>query len=378
MIEIDTLISQIKSEKYENKAQILSMILMEIKRKRIKINAPNKTKFSNFALDEMQAVIENASKASGYKEKSKIFRYADMVFGLVMSIYKGPMEIPAELMSALRTVSSMIENEMYLERAVDRIFEQDIISKVDVESLIESLSKTTDEYEKGLFYAGLIHYQNKLTGLIESSRKIIADYITTELERYVREYSADNEDLINALEAACDACKHFANEKIIESLYKALHLGNSKICYYAAASLMHLKKDVPEETVSSLAGDLIYADLTYSMLKRYGKESLFPSEYSNEEYLAKSDLVHWLTYPTELGKAPDEIELVGKVERKDEVYHVFKFRSDSDNLDEESKNVWLLGWSGNEGGTFSQFEKYDKFEKKTIEKTLKYIKKKVL
>ena len=378
MIEIDTLISQIKSEKYENKAHILSMILMEIKRKRIKINAPNKTKFSNFALDEMQAVIENASKASGYKEKSKIFRYADMVFGLVMSIYKGPMEIPAELMSALRTVSSMIENEMYLERAVDRIFEQDIISKVDVESLIESLSKTTDEYEKGLFYAGLIHYQNKLTGLIESSRKIIADYITTELERYVREYSADNEDLINALEAACDACKHFANEKIIESLYKALHLGNSKICYYAAASLMHLKKDVPEETVSSLAGDLIYADLTYSMLKRYGKESLFPSEYSNEEYLAKSDLVHWLTYPTELGKAPDEIELVGKVERKDEVYHVFKFRSDSDNLDEESKNVWLLGWSGNEGGTFSQFEKYDKFEKKTIEKTLKYIKKKVL
>lgn len=378
MIEIDSLISQIKSEKYENKAQMLSIILAEIKRKRIKINTANKAMLSNFALEEMQAVIENASKACGYKEKSKIFRYADMVFGLVMSIYKGPMEIPAELMSALRTVSSMIENEMYLEHAVDRIFEQDIISKVDVEALIESLSKTTDEYEKGLFYAGLIHYQNKLTGLIESSRKTIADYITTELERYVREYNKDDEDLVNSLEAACDACKHFANEQIIESLYKVLNLGNNKVSYYAMSSLMHLKKDIPAETVCSLAEDIIYADMAYCALKRYGKESLFPAEYSNEIYLAKSDLVHWLIYPTELGKAPDEIEFVGKIERKDEIYHVFKFRSDSDNLDKESKNVWLLGWSGNEGGTFSQFEKYEKYEKKTIEKTLKYIKKKVL
>jgi hypothetical protein len=46
-------------------------------------------------------------------------------------------------------------------------------------------------------------------------------------------------------------------------------------------------------------------------------------------------LVHWLFYPTELGKIPDMVELLGEVKVKGETDFIFKYRSDSDNLDDD-------------------------------------------
>jgi len=96
-----------------------------------------------------------------------------------------------------------------------------------------------------------------------------------------------------------------------------------------------------------------------------------------QEYLAKSNMVRWLVYPTELGKYPDRIELLGKVKKKEE-YYIFRFSSDSENLGDELKGKWLIGWASDEGGTFSNFDLYESYEKKTVEKTLKFIKKKLL
>lgn len=132
--------------------------------------------------------------------------------------------------------------------------------------------------------------------------------------------------------------------------------------------------------ILTLAQDLRYAKLVYEMLKESDALEQFPESCAAPEYLAKSDLVHWLTYPTELGKAPEEIEYIGKItyRLKRDVYYVFKFRSDSDTLDETMKNKWLIGWSSEEGGTFSNFEEYALFEKETVDATLKSIKKKLL
>ena len=103
-------------------------------------------------------------------------------------------------------------------------------------------------------------------------------------------------------------------------------------------------------------------------------QSLFPAELSTPEYLAKSDLVHWLTYPTELGKQPDQIEYLGKVKKKEE-YYIFRYISDSANLGDDRKNQWLIGWSNDEGGTFSNFNLYSDFEQKNNRKNLKEHKK---
>ena len=63
---------------------------------------------------------------------------------------------------------------------------------------------------------------------------------------------------------------------------------------------------------------------------------------------------------------------------KKEHFWIFRFQSNSDTLDEEHQNRWLIGWSSDDGGTFSEFHPYELFEKKTPEKTVKYIKKKLL
>ena len=54
------------------------------------------------------------------------------------------------------------------------------------------------------------------------------------------------------------------------------------------------------------------------------------------------------------------------------------YTSDSENLEDDLKGKWLIGWSSEDGGTFSNFDLYENYEQKTVENTLKFIKKKLL
>jgi hypothetical protein len=205
---------------------------------------------------------------------------------------------------------------------------------------------------------------------------MLGDYIASEVARYLS--APLHEQAVTNLELIADVAGYLLTEELLKQIYALLPLGHANINYYAVATLLKLGREVPTDVVAKLATNLTYANLTYHALKDHGKESLFPLEYSTEEYLAKSDLVHWLTYPTELGKEPDEIEYLGKVKVKGEHFWIFRFKSDSHTLDDARKNQWLIGWSGDDGGTFSQFDLYAPFEKKTPEKTVKYIKRKLL
>ena len=379
MTKHELIINSIKeTDDYEAKNRWLSLLLAAITSKKLKLSKNDKAFLRSFVYDEMVSVPDTVESAQGYKAKSRIFKYADSLFGLVMSVYKGPSEITPQVFSALNTVSVLLEKEMHFERRIDNLFAQDIISVQDVDDLIKMLRETDDEYAKGLLYPGLIHYRNKITNMLESSKKLISDYIAEEIGKYIDEYDPANEDRTNALESACDACYFFFNDSIESSLRRIPELGNNCLTFYSALTLLRAEKELPEKTVSLLANDLIYADGIHHALKQSGKEELFPKDLATEEYLAKSDLVHWLSYPTELGKAPDEIEYLGKTNVKKETFYVFRYRSNSDNLEEKLKNKWLIGWSGSEGGTFSNFDEYATYEKATAEKTVNYIKKKIL
>ena len=378
MINLNQILAEISSSKdYDEKNQMLTMLLAAIKSKRFKPKKEEKSVLSDFAVYEMKTVIDAVKATESYRAKSLMFRYADTFYFVIMAIHKSPAELSPEKIATMKQVGELMEKELYLEQKMDTSFSQDIISVADVDDLLKRLSETKDEYEKGLFYAGLLHYRDKIGNLLESSKLAIANYMAKEFERYISVYGSD-EEIDHALEALCDACAYFMNDDITALLYKAMELGKNNINMFAARSLLCAGKEIPENVTKALAEDLIYADRFYHALKAVGKESLFPTELINEEYLAKSDLVQWLTYPTELGRAPDEIEYVGKTELKGEVYHIFKFRSDSDTLGDDLKNKWLIGWANDEGGTFSNFDEYEKFDKGTPEKTVKYIKKKLL
>jgi hypothetical protein len=42
------------------------------------------------------------------------------------------------------------------------------------------------------------------------------------------------------------------------------------------------------------------------------------------------------------------------------------------------KDKWIIGWSSRDGGTFSNFDEFEKFDLGDTDKTLKNIKKKLI
>ena len=360
---------------FNEKKSFLTVLLNYLQSQKVKISDEDKKELSEFAFSEVKALLSLIPTVPTYKEKDEIFGYEDNLLGLIMALHASPAQIPQDDLNNIQALVDLVNKERFVENAINSIFEEKQNDKLDVERLICTVSPLKDEYQKGQLFRGLLHYQNNIKDLPEESKRIMADYLSSEISRYIKEPLTD--DTVEILEVACDIAKHFINETFVSLLYDALKLGKNNISFYAVCSLLEAERSVPDEAVVALANDIVYADMTYSTLKMHGCASAFPAELATPEYLAKSDMVHWLTFPTELGKQPDKIELLGKVKKKEE-YFVFRFMSDSENLGEDRINKWLIGWASDEGGTFSNFDLYSDFEQKTVEKTLKKIKKKLL
>lgn len=382
MSRFDTIIASIKKEDYPDKKQLLEYtlrLLQNIQKGKKPLGQEDAKALLDYAFEEVDALLLAIPQAETYQRKDLLFDCENLILGLIMHLCPSPSQIPVETMAKIKLLVKTVEKERYLETTLDKLFQQEAVSGEEAEKLLSLVRQTSGEYQKGKLYEGLNHYAGSLSKLSGEAKARIAAYLAEELRRYLA-LSLRTQEHINNLELAADVCKHFANEEILSLLSEVLGFGYGNVNYYAAETLLAAGKELPREAIVSLAKDLGYADLTYRLLGKYGKQALFPEECRTAEYLAKSDMVHWLLYPTELGKAPDEIEYVGKVTylfRKD-VYYVFRFRSDSDTLGEEKKNKWLIGWSSEDGGTFSNFDEYALYEKGTVEATLKNIKKKLI
>ena len=360
---------------FSAKNSILTVILNSLQSKKAKFSPEGKKELADFAFSEVKVLLSLIPTVKTYKEKDDIFCYEDSLLGIVMLTHASPDQIPESHMGDIRALVELVNKERFVENAINEIFDEKKNEKLYVERLICAVSPLTDEYQRAQVFNGLLHYRYLIADLPADSKQVLADHIASEISRFIREPLSS--ETVNSLEIACDVAKFFISDTVIALLYDALKLGRNNINAYAVGTLLEAGAAVPDEVIVSLANDLEYADMTYAVLKEHGREAAFPAELANPEYLAKSDLVHWLTYPTELGRQPDQIEYLGKVKKKEE-YYIFRYTSDSDCLDDDLKGVWLIGWSNPEGGTFSNFDRYADFEQKTMEKTLKNIRKKLL
>lgn len=376
MTDFKSIIEKLRStSSFSEKNSFLTVILRSYQNKRGKMKSKDKSELSAFVFEEIPNLITLIPTLKTYKEKDEVFRYEDTILGIVMLCHASPAEISETNLNNIEMLTALVDQERFVENAIDSIFTDGRNDKDAIDRLIGIVRPLKDEYQKGLFYQGLFHYAEAIQNLPTDSQMVLAEYIISELKRYI--HTALDETIINNLEFACDVAKYFINDTLISLLKDILKLGKNNINCYAVSTLVNAGQAVPADIVEALAKDLVYADMTYSLLNSYGLMSLFPKEFSDPVYLAKSDLVHWLTYPTELGKEPEQIEFLGKVKKKGD-YYVFRYISDSDNLGEDLQGKWLIGWSNAEGGTFSNFDLYSDFEKKTPEKTLKNIKKRLL
>jgi hypothetical protein len=112
-------------------------------------------------------------------------------------------------------------------------------------------------------------------------------------------------------------------------------------------------------------------NLLFDHLKDKDLTELMPARYRTQAALAESNMVRWLLYPTELGRAPDQIEMKKVLsidtESDDGIldYYLFRFRTLPPHW--AAKDGWMAGVAGpfvrkespttdSNGGTFSDFE----------------------
>ena len=377
MAQFDEIFNDIQnSNDYEENARLLQYLGNVLKSNMAKLPAEEKISIKDFALKEMQKLIEVIPSAKNYREKDKMFFYEDSVL-MIFTLMGDHNSLTDEQADVLQKLIATVSKERVLENSVDKMFELAKIEKADAEAVLSIAKPIKDDYQRGMLFQGLLEHKDKIKNMSSDAKSAIAEFTESELERLLSEKDL-SDDAVNIIEFAADVSKYFITGKILDMLEKAMSVVENQVKYFILETLLDNNRQVSADAIKEIAGDLSYANLLKNVLVKYGKTNLFPKEYDTPEYLAKSDLVHWLCYPTELNQKPDEIELLGKATVKKEDYFIFKYKSDSDNLTDELQNVWLIGWSGSQGSTFSEFDKLSDFEKKTPEKTVKYITKKLL
>ncbi len=377
MAQFDEIFNDIQnSNDYEENARLLQYLGNVLKSNMAKLPAEEKISIKDFALKEMQKLIEVIPSAKNYREKDKMFFYEDSVL-MIFTLMGDHNSLTDEQADILQKLIATVSKERVLENSVDKMFEIAKIEKSDVEAVLSIAKPIKDDYQRGMLFQGLLEHKDKIKNMSSDAKSAIAEFTESELERLLSEKDL-SDDAVNIIEFAADVSKYFITGKILDMLEKAMSVVENQVKYFILETLLDNNRQVSADAIKEIAGDLSYANLLKNVLVKYGKANLFPKEYDTPEYLAKSDLVHWLCYPTELNQKPDEIELLGKATVKKEDYFIFKYKSDSDNLTDELQNVWLIGWSGSQGSTFSEFDKLSDYEKKTPEKTVKYITKKLL
>lgn len=382
MSQFDSILTALKAEPYATKKQLLEYMIhmaQTLRQRKRDFDPADKAAILEYAWGEVNDLLLAIPNAATYKEKDLIFTCEDLLLGLVMHLCPTADQIPQEHLAKIQLLVEVVKKERYIENALDALFQRQTIAEPEVRDLLALVERTEDEYQRGMLYSGLVHYTQDISKFSADAKALMTAHLTAEMKRYL-DMDQPGEDCINCLELMADVSRYFADDTLIGLLYDVLSLGHNNVNFFMVDTLLALKKDVPQAVIDALARDLQYANLAYGTLKEHGKQVLFPADCATPEYRAKSDLVHWLMYPTELGQAPDEIEFIGKVTYlfKKDVYYVFRYRSGSDTLDDEVKNKWLIGWSSENGGTFSNFDLYANYEKATTEATLKNIKKKLI
>jgi len=165
-----------------------------------------------------------------------------------------------------------------------------------------------------------------------------------------------------------DLAGYIKDPKVTLALKGLMQIKDMKLKMFAAMSLLKHGCDLREEDVMDIAGDSEVRNWFYDSLVEMGKDEIYPEQFKNQKYFAESNMVDWLVYPTELGRVPDEIELMNVFEEEGLEYYLFRFRCDSKK--DWEKSGWMAGLSGPyikqncpttvaEGHTFSRFEEWD-------------------
>jgi hypothetical protein len=185
-------------------------------------------------------------------------------------------------------------------------------------------------------------------------------------------WSDDYQEIRDLAGLLLDLSGYFETETSVRNLTSGVQSADPRLKFFAARSLMSLGRSVSDSALRDIAASSEVRNYLFEYLKATNQTRRFPAEFLSQEAFAESEMVNWLVYPTELGRAPSEIELVRTVKSKlrgqDVLHYVFKFRTEPPHF--AAEDGWMLGVAGpflasaapdttSYGDTFSTFAKLD-------------------
>lgn len=206
--------------------------------------------------------------------------------------------------------------------------------------------------------------------LTEKEREDIIQSINDKLEYIANLFKEKEieEDIYMSLEILLDVACYINDEKTFELIKEIDKLNinqSSRVFLIKAQAVNNIQIDMKK--LQELIDDDNYTYKIVQVLENINKLSVIPKDIVTQKMIAKSLMIDWLIYPTELGENPENIELVDTLEKENIVYYIYKFTAKNGKLKEHGEMIGLAGGfkkgkitSINTGNTFSTFETIQK------------------
>lgn len=171
---------------------------------------------------------------------------------------------------------------------------------------------------------------------------------------------------------ALDVAGRVGGAKLAPILQEAMTLPDPRLAMFAICGALRHGLAPDAAAIERAAAQPEVRYWLFGELDELGGLELLPERHRTQAALAEAELAQWLTFPTELGREPDEIELMevialGPGDEAVDLY-VFRFRTLGDHW--SAAAGWQAGVAGpyphagppttrGLGATFSRFEPWD-------------------
>ena|GEM_PF-2290358 len=264
--------------------------------------------------------------------------------------------------------NSFIQPEHVFPRLIDFLSTEDYLSEI----LMTTLLYMENDKIKGSI---LISYVDLFIEIYDRyAQKINSLDVDREVKNwfYGDEYLEIREDFAILV----DLFGFIDDNRIADLLRNSLGNKDPRIVLFSTISLMRKNQQIDKRYCEVIARDPEMRKWFFDYCQKNDCFSCFPKQYLSQEKLAESDMVNWLIFPTELGSAPDDIQLEATVtidvDSEEAEYFLFKFKVDPPHW--ASEDGWMAGISGpfikskyptieDCSGTFSAFEKWEEKSK---------------
>jgi hypothetical protein len=171
-----------------------------------------------------------------------------------------------------------------------------------------------------------------------------------------------------------DLLGYFPSPEAESELQEGLRYHDPRLKLFAVCSLLRIGRPVEPRDVFQVAANPEVRNWLYDRLTDFGRPDLYPHALKTQEAFAEGEIVQWLTYPTELGRVPDEIELMAVITEDMGPpeglldWYLFRFRTFPPHW--AAEDGWIAGVAGpylrkdapgtrSYGDTFSKFTPWD-------------------